>query len=67
MSLDSFYGVALPFIFATESKENNLDGDFWEKVFVLPIDIALVLLACSQVRRMLRHGNEEKKCVLLFS
>lgn len=27
-SLDSFYGVVLPFIFATESKENYLDGAF---------------------------------------
>lgn len=66
MSLDSFYGLGLPFIFTAESKEYNSGSDFCEKGFVLPIDMGLVLLACSQVRRMLHHGNEEKKARVAF-
>lgn len=66
MSLDSFHGVVLPFVFTVETKENNWNGDFEKKVFVLSIDTGLVLLACNQVRRTLRRGNEDKACVLLF-
>jgi len=34
--------------------------------FFSSIDIGLVHLACSQIRRMLHRGNEEKTCVALL-
>lgn len=62
MRLDSFYGVVSPFIFTTKTKENNLDSNLRRSICFVSW-YSLLLLACSQVRRMVHHGNKEKPCV----